>query len=77
MSGYSIMPAPLLLTAARLAVNLEMLRESLTVLLVIAVPTATILVLAIAFLLLKEGIRHAIRWAKTRYIRIAALSHKH
>jgi hypothetical protein len=54
-----------------------MLRESLTVLLVIAVPTATILVLAILFILFKEGIRHAVVWAKTRYIRMAALSHKH
>lgn len=56
--------------------NLFMVQEFLVVLLVLAVSMATILAFAIAFILVQEGIRRAVRWAKTGVMPLEGLHAK-
>jgi hypothetical protein len=51
--------------ATGFSMNLYSILEYLELLLLLAVTTATILVLAVAFVLLHEGIRRVVLWAKT------------
>jgi hypothetical protein len=57
-------------------VNLYMVQEFIAVLLLLAVSTATILGFACALVLFQEGIRRAVRWAKTSLVRRPDLSPK-
>jgi hypothetical protein len=56
--------------------NFYTVQEFLAVLLLLAVLMGTILVFAVVFILLQEGIRRAIFWAKTGAIRLAGFSPK-
>lgn len=50
-------------------------QEFLSVLLVIAVATGTLLVFALSFVLLREGIRQAVRWVmECAVVHLASLS---
>lgn len=60
-------------TATGFAMNFYTVQEFLVVLFLLAVSTATILVIAVAFILFQEGIRWAVLWAKTGVIRLAGL----
>jgi hypothetical protein len=56
--------------------NLFMVQEFLGVLLVLALSMAAILVVGVAFILLQEGIRRIVRWAKTGVVPLQDLTSK-
>jgi hypothetical protein len=58
------------------AMNLYMVQEFLVVLLLLATSTATILGFAVALVLFLEGIRRAVPWAKTSFVRRPDLNPK-
>jgi hypothetical protein len=66
--------ALLLVAAMGYVRKLYMVQEILVVLLLIAVPTLTVFVFTVAFILIQEGIRRAVLWAKTDIVRLASLS---
>jgi hypothetical protein len=69
-----IMLALLLVATMAFTMKLYMVQEILVLLLVLAVSTVTIFVFAVAFILLQEGIRRAVLWAKIGVVRLAGLS---
>jgi hypothetical protein len=71
--GVRIMPAVLLVAVLRSAAKQYLVREFLVVLLLLAVSTATILILAVGFTLFQEGIRQTLLWTKIGLIRLANL----
>jgi hypothetical protein len=56
--------------------TLFMVQEFLGVLLVVAVSMAIILAFGVAFILLQEGVRRVVRWAKTGGMPLEGLSSK-
>lgn len=72
--GVWITHALLLVAAVRFLTKLYIVQEILVVLLLLAISTVTILALAVALILLHEGIRRAALWTKIALIRLAYLS---
>jgi hypothetical protein len=72
--GVRIMLVLLLVAATVCLRKLYIVQETLAVLLLLAVATLTFLVFAIAFMLIQEGVRQAVLWAKTGDGRLASLS---
>jgi len=68
------MLALFLVAAMRYATKLYVVQEILVVLFVVATSTSTILVLAVAFILLQGGIRRTALWSKIGLTRLANLS---
>jgi hypothetical protein len=66
-----IMPVILLVAALMFTGKKYVVEETLVVLFLVAVSTGTILVIAVAFLLLQEGIRRAVQWTKIGLVRPA------
>jgi hypothetical protein len=69
--GARILAAVLLVGVMLPATKVYLVQETLAVLLMIAVSTGTIFAFAVAFLLLREGIRRTIQWMKLGYIWLA------
>lgn len=65
------MPAILLVAALRFTAMRYVVQEALVVLFLVAVSTGTILVLAVAFVLVREGIRRTVLWMKIGLVRLA------
>jgi hypothetical protein len=72
--GVRIMLALLLVAAMGFLMKLYVVQEILAVLLLLAVPTVTILVFGVAFILVQEGVRRAVLWTRTGIVRLASLS---
>jgi hypothetical protein len=72
--GVWITLALLVVAAVRALTKLYIVQEILVVLLLLAISTVTILTLAVALILLQEGIRRAALWTKIGLIRLAYLS---
>jgi hypothetical protein len=68
------MLALLVIAAMRVLTNFYMVQEILVVLLLLAVLMVSILTLAVACILIHEGIRSAVLWAKIGLMRLASLS---
>lgn len=69
--GVGIMPAILLVAALRFTAMRYVVQEALVVLFLVAASTGTILVLAVAFVLVREGIRRTVLWMKIGLVRLA------
>jgi hypothetical protein len=69
----SILLALFLVTAMGFAMKLYLLQEILAVLFVLGILTVTILLIVVASILFREGIRHGIFWIKAKIGRLAGL----
>ena len=68
-TGVWIKLALLLVVAMGFVRKLYVVQEILVVLLLLAIPIVTILVFGVAFILIQEGIRRAVLWAKNDAVR--------
>ena len=68
--GVRIMLALLLVAAMGFVGKLYVVQEILVVLLLLAIPTVTVFVFVVAFILLQEGVRRAVLWAKSGVLRV-------
>jgi hypothetical protein len=72
--GVRIMLALLFVSTIGFAWNLYIMQEAIVVLLLLTVLTATILALAIVFILILEGISRAVLWKKRAVASLDGLS---
>jgi hypothetical protein len=75
--GARILLAALVLAAWQFAIKFYLTQEILVVLLLVALSMIIVLVIAVAFVLLREAIHRAFLWGKIGFVRLAGLSHRH